>query len=167
MLSNKKVFAFFSWLFLGTTAWLILGTTTVISLIILIINILQKEDYYIEKLGNYLTGAAGLKISFEGKFSSSFREGKLSLHRVTIANIDPNATDTVYKKKKKKERKKEKEKERLRQNSLIFLVLVFLFVKVFSNTKQKSGSCGLAVAVFFIRTFNVPSSYNGKKTKSN
>lgn len=76
-----------SWILFGTTTWLVLGTTTVVGLILFVMNLLEQQDYYAEKLGHYLSASAGYRINFGGRITSSLWEAKIRLRDVTIENM--------------------------------------------------------------------------------
>ena len=76
-----------SWILFGTTTWLILGTTTAVGLVLVLMNLIEQQDYYAEKLGRYLSTSAGYRIHFGGRITSSLREGKIRLRDVTLQNM--------------------------------------------------------------------------------
>ncbi|KAJ3025923.1 Mitochondrial distribution and morphology protein 31, mitochondrial precursor, partial [Rhizophlyctis rosea] len=78
------VLALFSWIFVGHTVFLLAGTTTFLSLIVVVVNSLQFQEYFAQSISDYLTKETGWKISFESAIIPRWRDGKLRLDNVSL-----------------------------------------------------------------------------------
>lgn len=77
------MWAIVSWLFVGHGAFLLIGTTTFASVVLLVANSLQIQEFVAGQIGRLLTRSTGLQVVF-GSAEPNWRDGKLSFRDVQV-----------------------------------------------------------------------------------
>jgi distribution and morphology protein 31 len=90
------VWAIVSWLFVGHGAFLLIGTTTFASVVLLVANSLQIQEFVAGQIGQFLTRSTGLQVAF-GSAEPNWRDGRLSFRDVRVVCGPPaEAEDGNY-----------------------------------------------------------------------
>lgn len=82
-LTRDDIWAIVSWAFVGHGAFILVGTTTFASIVLLVANSLQIQEYVACQIGKYLTKSTGVQVSF-GSAMPNWRDGKLSFKDVKV-----------------------------------------------------------------------------------
>lgn len=91
-LAKDDFWAIISWLFVGHGAFLLVGTTTFASVVLLVANSLQIQEYVAGKIGKYLTRSTGVLVSF-GSAEPNWKDGKLTFKNVRLVCGPPAAPE--------------------------------------------------------------------------
>ncbi|KAJ3283391.1 Mitochondrial distribution and morphology protein 31, mitochondrial precursor [Borealophlyctis nickersoniae] len=83
------ILALGSWIFVGHTVFILAGTTTFVSLVIAVINSLQFQEYFAQRVSDYLTHETGWKVMFESAIVPRWADGRIRLDNVSlVCNAD-------------------------------------------------------------------------------
>lgn len=82
-LSKDDIWAIISWTFVGHGAFILIGTTTFASVVLLVANSLQIQEYVACQIGQYLTKSTGVKVSF-GSAEPNWKDGKISFKNMRV-----------------------------------------------------------------------------------
>lgn len=85
--TRDDVWALASWLFVGQGLFILVGTTTFASLMLLLANSLQFQDWMARRLARYLAKETGLEFTFGETIMPNWRAGKISFKDVSVKSI--------------------------------------------------------------------------------
>lgn len=94
--SRDDVWALVSWLFVGQGLFILVGTTTFASLVLLLANSLQFQDWLARRLTKYLAKHTGLDVSFGETIVPNWRTGRISFKDVAVKSITSERGATVH-----------------------------------------------------------------------
>ena len=86
--------ALFSWLFIGQGLFVLIGTTTFASLVLLLANSLQFNEFLAKRVGSWLShSTGGIQVIFGGGAEPNWRDGRITFRQVRIVCGDNLATN--------------------------------------------------------------------------
>ncbi|KAJ1733295.1 Mitochondrial distribution and morphology protein 31, mitochondrial precursor [Coemansia biformis] len=78
------IFAVLTWLLMSQAMLLLIGTTTTVSVALWLLNRLNYQDWISRKLGNWVSTALGVSVSFESAIVPAWRSGAIRFKNVEI-----------------------------------------------------------------------------------
>ncbi|KAJ1826168.1 Mitochondrial distribution and morphology protein 31, mitochondrial precursor, partial [Coemansia sp. RSA 2599] len=78
------IFALASWVLMSQAMLLLVGTTTTVSVVLWLLNRLQYQDWIARKLGDWVSSALGIAVSFESAIVPAWGSGAIRLKNVRI-----------------------------------------------------------------------------------
>jgi distribution and morphology protein 31 len=85
--TRDDVWALGSWLFVGQGLFILAGTTTFASVVLLLANSLQFQDWLARRLTKYLAKHTGLEFAFGETIVPNWRNGRISFRDVSIKSL--------------------------------------------------------------------------------
>lgn len=82
-LTKDDALAILSWLFVGHGAFVLVGTTTFASVVLLVANSLQIQEWVACRIGRHLTRATGVAVTF-GAAEPNWQAGKISFKDMRV-----------------------------------------------------------------------------------
>ncbi|KAF3767268.1 mitochondrial distribution and morphology protein family 31/32 [Cryphonectria parasitica EP155] len=89
--------AFLSWILFGHFVWILVGTTTFVSLLILMVNTVFAQETLAQKIGDYLTKAAGVTVVFESAIVPKWGDGVITFRNVFVSRRPGQTKSSVSK----------------------------------------------------------------------
>ncbi|TPX38470.1 hypothetical protein SeLEV6574_g07772 [Synchytrium endobioticum] len=81
---TDDLLALFSWMLVGNLVWILIGTTTFVSLILLIANSVQGQEWLARKLSIFLAAETGILITFESAIVPRWKDGTIRFKNVNV-----------------------------------------------------------------------------------
>ncbi|KAJ1943438.1 Mitochondrial distribution and morphology protein 31, mitochondrial precursor, partial [Kickxella alabastrina] len=78
------IFALATWIVMSQAMLLLIGTTTTVSVVLWLLNRLQYQDWIARKLGDWVSSALGITVSFESAIVPAWGRGTIRLKNVRI-----------------------------------------------------------------------------------
>ncbi|KAI8320477.1 hypothetical protein GQ54DRAFT_263503 [Martensiomyces pterosporus] len=78
------IFALVTWIVMSQAMLLLIGTTTTVSVILWLLNRLQYQDWITHRLGDWVSSALGITVSFESAIVPAWRNGAIRLKNVKV-----------------------------------------------------------------------------------
>lgn len=85
--TRDDLWALVSWLFVGQGLFILAGTTTFASIVLLLANSLQFQDWLARQLTQYLAKHTGLEVSFGETIVPNWRTGRISFRDISVHSI--------------------------------------------------------------------------------
>lgn len=85
--TRDDLWALVSWLFVGQGLFILAGTTTFASLLLLLANSLQFQDWFTRRLAVYLARSTGMQVAFGDAITPNWRTGRIVFRNVSMRSL--------------------------------------------------------------------------------
>ncbi|TPX35911.1 hypothetical protein SmJEL517_g01848 [Synchytrium microbalum] len=92
--------AVFSWMLVGNVLWVLIGTTGFVSIVLLIANSVQGQEWLARKLSHFLAAETGMLITFESAIVPRWKDGTIRLKNVNLKLDGDTYRDLINAKRK-------------------------------------------------------------------